>query len=297
MTLQFSKTEQQAAARLIKLALAEDLGQAGDLTCRALVAAEERAEVLVVARKPGVLAGVPVAEMVFRQFDNRVSWSSVIPDGTRLEAGTVAAKLSGPLRSLLTGERTALNFLQHLSGVATLTRRFVDAIAGTKAVILDTRKTLPGWRVLEKYAVRAGGGTNHRMGLYDGCLIKDNHLAAWSEWRKGATIAAAVRAARQQAPPGISVEVEVDTLDQLADALGGGPEIVLLDNMNPAMLAQAVTLRDERAPGVLLEASGGVTLETVAAIARTGVDRISVGALTHSAPALDLAFDWSRHVG
>jgi nicotinate-nucleotide pyrophosphorylase (carboxylating) len=151
--------------------------------------------------------------------------------------------------------------------------------------------------VLDKYAVRAGGGTNHRMGLFDGCLIKDNHLAAWVDRSAEASIADAIRAARKQVPPGISVEVEVDTLEQLADALGGSPDIVLLDNMKPEMLAKAVALRDEKAPSILLEASGGVSLENVAAIARTGVDRISVGALTHSAPALDLAFEWSRHVG
>ena len=295
--MHFGESERQAAERLIALALAEDLGEAGDLTCRALVAADERAEVLVVARRPGVLAGAPVAAMVFQKLDPQIQWISEFPDGTQLEQGTVVAKVVGPLRSLLTGERTALNFLQHLSGVATLTGRFVDAVAGTRAVILDTRKTVPGWRVLEKYAVRAGGGTNHRMGLFDGCLIKDNHLAAWAERRAGASIADAVREARRQVPAGIRVEIEVETIEQLADALGGSPEIVLLDNMHPRTLAKAVALRDERAPTILLEASGGVTLENVAEIARTGVDRISVGALTHSAPALDLAFDWSRHIG
>lgn len=182
-----------------------------------------------------------------------------------------------------------LNFMTHLSGIATLTRRFVDAVRGTRAEVLDTRKTLPGWRLLEKYAVRCGGGTNHRMGLYDGVLIKDNHLAAWTE---SDSIAAAVETARQRSPAGVSIEVEVDTLDQLSDALRGGPDIVLLDNMDVATLRQAVNIRDHTAPRVLLEASGGVTLETVAAIAQTGVERISVGGLTHSAPALDLAFDW-----
>jgi nicotinate-nucleotide pyrophosphorylase (carboxylating) len=252
---------------------------------------------LVVAREAGVLAGGPVAALVFEKLDRDAEYHALIPDGSTLARGTVAAKVVGPLRSLLTGERTALNFLQHLSGVATLTRRFVDAAAGTQAVILDTRKTIPGWRSLEKYAVRAGGGTNHRRGLYDGCLIKDNHIAAWREWTKGASLADAVREARSHVPHGIPIEIEVDTLEQLADALTGAPEIVLLDNMNVEQLRKAVELRNGRAPKVLLEASGGVTLATVAQIAATGVDRISSGALTHSAPALDLGFDWSRHLG
>lgn len=297
MSCRFEDPERLAAEELIRLALAEDLGEAGDLTCNALVAADERAEVLVVAREAGVLAGGPVAKLVFETLDSDVEWRPEVADGSKLNRGMVVAKVVGPLRSLLTGERTALNFLQHLSGVATLTRKFVEAVAGTRAVILDTRKTIPGWRALEKYAVRAGGGTNHRLGLYDGCLIKDNHLAAWSEWRKGASLADAVREARRKVAKGISVEIEVDTLEQLADALEGAPDIVLLDNMNTNLLRQAVTLRNERAPNVLLEASGGVTLETVAEIAKTGVERISSGALTHSARALDLAFDWSRHVG
>jgi nicotinate-nucleotide pyrophosphorylase (carboxylating) len=219
----------------------------------------------------------------------------------------------------------------HLSGVATLTRKFVDAVAGTKAVILDTRKTLPGWRRLEKYAVRAGGGTNHRMGLWDACLIKDNHLAAWRTGNPGSTIAEAVATARRAVAPSVSVEVEVDTLEQLADALAGRPDIVLLDNMDVAALRECVALRDRLAPGVQLEASGGIRLVGHAAslpvasssntsvgsnlntkdgqagslphekrqagslpyeIAATGVERMSVGAMTHSAPALDLAFDW-----
>ena len=179
--------------------------------------------------------------------------------------------------------------MTHLSGIATLTRAFVDAATGTHAKILDTRKTLPGWRLLEKYAVRCGGGTNHRMGLYDGVLIKDNHIAAWTE---SSSIAEAVRTARAKSPPGVSIEVEVDTFPQLIDALQGTPDIVLLDNMDVEKLSEAVRLRNRLAPGVLLEASGGVNLETVGGIARTGVERISVGALTHSAPALDLGFDW-----
>jgi nicotinate-nucleotide pyrophosphorylase (carboxylating) len=278
---------------LISLALAEDLSSAGDLTCAALIQPDEQAEVQVIARREGVVAGSPVGRMVFARLDASVHWETHLADGARVSPGSVVATVSGPLGSLLTGERTMLNFLTHLSGIATLTRRFVDAVQGTRAEILDTRKTLPGWRLLEKYAVRCGGGTNHRMGLYDGILIKDNHLAAWTE---SDSIAAAVEAARRHSPTGISIEVEVDTLEQLSDALRGRPDIVLLDNMNAAMLRQAVNTRDHTAPRVLLEASGGVSLETIAAIAQTGVERISVGGLTHSAPALDLAFDWKSRI-
>ena len=293
----FRELEQSAALQLIKLALAEDLGDAGDRTCQALIEPAERAEVLVVARAPGVLAGGNVAELVFQQLDPQVAWRPRLADGSPLAAGSVVASVAGPLASVLTGERAALNFLTHLSGIATLTRQFVDSVAGTMARIYDTRKTLPGWRVLEKYAVRCGGGTNHRMGLYDGCLIKDNHLAGWAAQRAGATVADAIRFARSRLPAGTPVEVEVDTLEQLADALAAPPEIVLLDNMDPPRLREAVRLRDSHAPAVQLEASGGVTLANVAEIAATGVDRISVGALTHSAPALDLAFDWKSASG
>lgn len=286
----FGEHEQAAAQRLIELAFVEDLSSIGDLTCRALIRPEQRATVQVVARSHGILAGSPIGRMVFAALDPTVHWEAQCQDGDRLVPGTVVANVSGPLSSLLIGERTMLNFMTHLSGIATLTQRFVDAIAGSRAKLLDTRKTLPGWRRLEKYAVRCGGGTNHRMGLYDGVLIKDNHLAAWTE---SACIAEAVRKARSTASAGVSIEVEVDTLGQLEDALRGNPDIVLLDNMPVETLREAVALRNRAAPGVLLEASGGVNLETVSQIAETGVERISVGALTHSAPALDLAFDWS----
>ena len=288
----FGEDERSAAAALIDLALPEDLQKTGDLTCRALIRDDEPGRVQVVARNEGVLAGGPVAEMVFAKLHADVEWTALIEDGTPLQSGDVAATVSGPLPALLIGERTALNFLTHLSGVATLTRAFVDAVAGTDAKILDTRKTLPGYRLLQKYAVRAGGGTNHRLGLYDGVLIKDNHLAAWSEHHQDATIADAVRRSRGSAPEGCSIEVEVDSIEQLADALNGSPDIVLLDNMDCGTLSEAVALRDASAPNVLLEASGSVTLETVGDIADTGVERISIGALTHSAAALDLAFDW-----
>jgi len=293
---EFQTAEQLAAETLIGLALAEDLHTAGDLTTTALVAESQQARVQVTARQVGILAGLPVAEAVFGKIDPSLCWETVLEDGSPLEPGVIVVTISGPLRSLLTAERTALNFLTHLSGIATLTRRFVDAIAGTDAAILDTRKTLPGWRTLEKYAVRLGGGTNHRIGLYDGILIKDNHLAAWSRAQPSATIADAVRAARQTATDDqntIPIEVEVDTLDQLVDALDGLPDIVLLDNMNVEMLREAVAIRNRTAPDVQLEASGGITLDHVAAVAQTGVERISVGAITHSAPAVDLALDWT----
>lgn len=289
----FGTSEQAAAETLIELALAEDLASAGDLTCAALICANEQAAVQVVARKTGVLSGATIGRRVFAHLDVAVRWKCHRRDGDAVSPGMAIATVSGPLRSLLIGERTMLNFMTHLSGIASLTRCFVDAVQGTRAVILDTRKTLPGWRLLEKYAVRCGGGTNHRMGLYDGVLIKDNHLAAWTE---SSSIAAAVETARQRSPAGVSIEVEVDSLDQLEDALRGQPDIVLLDNMHVATLVRAVAIRDRAAPSVLLEASGGVTLETVTAIAHTGVERISVGGLTHSAPALDLAFDWKSRL-
>ena len=284
----------EAADRLISMALAEDLDRAGDLTSSALIPADLMGVIQIVARSPGRLAGGPIAERVFRTVDERCHVRLFLEDGSRLERGMVVAEVRGAVRSLLTAERTALIFLTHLSGIATLTRRYVDAVAGTRARVLDTRKTLPGWRALAKYAVACGGGTNHRMGLYDGILIKDNHLGAWTSGADRSSIAAAVRHSRSVAPAGISIEVEVDSLVQLEDALAGAPDIVLLDNMSLEELRSAVAMRDERAPGVLLEASGGVNLETVGPISRTGVDRISVGALTHSAPTLDLAFDWIR---
>lgn len=288
---EFFLADRVAAAMLIELALAEDLRDVGDLTSQAIIDAELTAEIDVVARKSGVLAGTPVAELVLSHVDPETDWNAHIDDGMRLEPGTVIATVSGSVQSLLKAERTVLNFLTELSGVATLTAQFVEAVGGTKAVILDTRKTWPGWRCLQKYAVRAGGGTNHRMGLFDGVLIKDNHLAAWSGG-DGRSIAEAVRQARATVPEGISIEVEVDTLDQLQEVLPAEPEIVLLDNMSPEELRRAVETRNETASQVLLEASGGVTLETVRSIAETGVDRISIGALTHSVTALDIGFDW-----
>jgi nicotinate-nucleotide pyrophosphorylase (carboxylating) len=291
---QFGDRERRNVEALLAMSIAEDLEQAGDITTAATIPGQARGIGRLVARSPGVLAGLPVVERIAAEFELIAHWKSYRADGDRLEPGMEVARLAGPMRSLLAMERIALNFLQRLSGIATLTARYVSATAGTRSAIYDTRKTTPGWRALEKYAVRCGGGFNHRFGLYDAVLIKDNHLA-WlaSATTAGATdpIVAAIASARANAPPGTTVEVEVDTLDQFDVALGCGPDIILVDNLGPDRVAEAVRRRDAVAPGVRLEASGGVTLETVAALAATGVDRISVGALTHSAPALDLALD------
>lgn len=286
MTL--SSAEVGAADALIGLALAEDLGTGGDRTSLATIPQAATARAAFVARGAGVVAGLPVAERVCRAVSGALNFAPAVPDGTPTARGTVVATVSGPLRAVLAAERTALNFLQRLSGVASLTRKYVEAVSGFRARVLDTRKTTPGWRLLEKYAVRAGGGTNHRVGLYDGILIKDNHLAGL-----GGDVRRAVEAARAFAGnAGLPVEVEVDTLDQLEVALAVRADIVLLDNMSLDQLRAAVARRDALAPGVLLEASGGVNLTTVRDIAATGVDRVSVGALTHSAPALDIGLDY-----
>lgn len=290
--LEFGPAERSGAQTLVRLALREDLADAGCLTCNALIAPESRAEVHIVARTAGVVAGLPIGPLVFEELGHRVAWVSEVKDGSRVEPGQVVARVVGPLATILIGERTVLNFMTHLSGIASLTNRYVELIAGCKAVILDTRKTLPGWRSLAKYAVRAGGGTNHRIGLYDGVLIKDNHIAAWSRQIGNSSLAAAVKQARSKTPKPLTIEVEVDTISQLHDAIDGQPDIVLLDNMSIEQLQSAVEFRNRFAPRVLLEASGGVNLNTVRAIAETGVDRISIGALTHSAPSLDLAFDF-----
>ena len=284
----FSPQEAEAADALIRLALAEDLGTAGDRTSLATIPEATTARAAFVARGPGVVAGLPVAERVCRAVSAALTFAPAVPDGTPTQKGLTLATVSGPLRAILAAERTALNFLQRLSGVASLTRKYVEAASGFRAQILDTRKTTPGWRLLEKYAVRAGGGTNHRVGLYDGILIKDNHIAGL-----GGDVRRAVEAARGfPGNAGLPVEVEVDTLEQLEVALAVRADIVLLDNMSSEQLRAAVARRDAVAPGVLLEASGGVNLTTVRDIAATGVDRISVGALTHSAPALDIGLDY-----
>jgi len=238
-----------------------------------------------VARQAGVAAGFPVAAEVFRQIDERVRLEQLVPEGGEFDAGETLAVAEGPVRALLQGERVALNFVQRLSATATMTRRYVDAVAGTKAQILDTRKTTPGLRDLEKYAVRCGGGTNHRRDLAAMAMIKDNHREALA--REGRSLADGVAAIRARRP-GIEVEVEVDSLDEIDAALKGRPEWILLDNMPPAEMAEAVRRVAGRAK---LEASGGITLETVRAAAESGVDAISIGALTHSAVALDISLE------
>ena len=267
---------------LVKAALAEDIGS-GDVTTQALVPEDSFATAVMVARESLVMAGVDLALAAFQQVDERVEFGIEVLDGQNGVLGQALLRVQGPTRALLTAERTALNFLQRLSGVATLTAQFVGQVAGTRAQILDTRKTTPGWRALEKYAVACGSGTNHRMGLYDQVLIKDNHLVALD-----GEIAAAVARARE-ASPELKIEVEADTVEQARAAADAGADIVLLDNMNCDELREAIEQIDGRAK---TEASGDVTLETVRGIAETGVDFISVGALTHSAPAVDIAFDF-----
>ena len=286
--------EARNAETLIALALAEDLAQVGDITCAATIPCQARGTARFVARAPGVLAGLPVAAHLVGRFQLETHWKPYMADGERLDAGSVIAEIAGPVRSILALERTTLNFLQRLSGIATLTAQFVAAVEGTRAAIFDTRKTTPGWRALEKYAVRCGGGHNHRMGLYDAVLIKDNHLAYLHSRTGTDGIAAAVAAARAHAPRSAFIEIEVDSLEQLERALRCDPDIILVDNLGPEVLAEAVRRRNATAPRIELEASGGVSLTTVLDLARTGVDRISVGALTHSAPALDIALDFER---
>ncbi|MBN2583556.1 MAG: carboxylating nicotinate-nucleotide diphosphorylase [Planctomycetes bacterium] len=274
------------ATRLIAAAIDEDLA-GGDATSQACLG-DGAASAAIVARQAGVAAGLWLIELIYAQIDAAVEVRTEAGDGDAIAAGQLLAAVHGPARAVLAGERTVLNFLQHLSGIATMTRAFVDTVKGTAAAICDTRKTTPGWRRLEKYAVRCGGGTNHRMGLYDEVLIKDNHVAL-----AGCPIEQLVARARERFGADMVVEIEVDTLDQLRSVLPLATDMVLLDNMTLNQLRQAVALRDQlgRNGRPLLEASGGVTLATVRGIAETGVDRISVGALTHSAPALDIAMD------
>jgi len=280
--LPFPLTDAEITAQ-VRVALQEDQAF-NDVSTLATVVSSRHVRSAIVARRDGVIAGVPLAVEAFRQLDSAVTIRVEAYDGARVKAGDVVMHINGHARGTLSAERTALNYLQHLSGIATLTARFVDAVAGTSAQILDTRKTTPGWRALEKYAVRAGGGTNHRMDLRSGVLIKDNHLAAI-----GGDIAMAVTRARGLAMSGTAIEVECDTLEQVDAAVAAGADWVLLDNMSLEQLREAV----DRCRGrVITEASGGVTLDTVRRIADTGVDRISIGALTHSAPALDLGLDF-----
>lgn len=270
----------QQVRKIVARAFIEDLGQ-GDLTTTLTVPESAKARGIFYSKQPLVVAGFPVAEEVFRLLQPDYLWDALISDGTEVPAGQPLARVEGKAATLLSGERVALNFLQRLSGIATLTRKFKDRLAGLKTEVLDTRKTTPGLRILEKYAVRVGGGTNHRMGLDDGILIKNNHIAI------AGGIGTAVRSVNREKPAGMPIEIEVRTRQELDEAIASGADIVLLDNMTPEEVAACVGLARGR---VLLEVSGGVGLENIRAYAETGVDRISVGALTHSAPAVDINF-------
>ena len=266
----------------VRAALLEDLGRAGDITTNATIPAMKQARAVIAARQPGIVTGLDLAKAAFRLLDPALSFDARIADGAAVTPGAILATIEGPARALLSAERVALNFLGRLSGIATLTSRYVAAVAHTKVRIVCTRKTTPGLRTFEKYAVLCGGGFNHRFGLDDAILIKDNHIAV------AGGIIPALRAVKAAIGHLVKIEIEVDTLDQLDEVLTEGADVVLLDNMTPARLREAVA----RVKGRLLtEASGGVTLETVAAIAESGVDMISVGALTHSAQVLDVGLD------
>ncbi len=267
----------------VAAALEEDLGSMGDITTDAIIPANAQGEASIIVRKPGVIAGLDLAEATFKSLDPDVRFTRIVEDASKVEAGGTIANLAGKTRALLTGERTALNFLGHLSGIATLTATYVAAVEGTRAKIVETRKTTPNLRAPEKYAVRCGGGMNHRFGLYDAVLVKDNHIAA------AGGLADALNTLRAAVGHLVKIEVEVDTLDQLEEALRFPIDAVLLDNMDVGTLKKAVALVKGR---VVTEASGGVTLENVGEIAKTGVDLISVGALTHSARSLDSSLEW-----
>jgi nicotinate-nucleotide pyrophosphorylase (carboxylating) len=267
----------------VRQALEEDLGRAGDVTTDSIVPSDATARAVIAAREPGVVAGLVAGALAFTLIDPAIRVTAKAPDGSAVAKGDVIAELDGPARGLLTGERVALNFLGHLSGVASATHALVEAIAGTKARIICTRKTTPGLRVLEKYAVRCGGGLNHRFGLDDAVLVKDNHIQA------AGGVAEAIRALRGKTGPLVKIEIEVDTLDQLKIALAEGADAILIDNMAPETMREAVAIAKGRAS---LEASGGITLARVRSVAESGVDFISSGALTHSARSLDIGLDF-----
>lgn len=271
--------------RIVSEALAEDLAY-GDVTTEALVPSELEGKAAILVKKDGVLAGKDAAKEVFRQVDRSLRFKALVKDGAKVGKGKLVATIEGKMASMLKAERTALNFLQHLSGIATETARYVDAVAGTKAIIMDTRKTIPSLRLLEKYAVRVGGGHNYRLNLGDGVLIKDNHLAILRS--SGVGLGESVKKARKRAPRTMKVEVEVESVKQAREALSAGADIIMLDNMKLKDMRRVVELVHGRA---LLEASGGITLDNVRSVAETGVDLISVGALTHSVKALDISME------
>ncbi|MCZ4289088.1 carboxylating nicotinate-nucleotide diphosphorylase [Hoeflea alexandrii] len=270
----------------VRAALIEDLGRAGDITSNATIGPEKQATAEMNSREEGVIAGLPLAATAFRLIDPAIRFEALVADGARVEPGTLIARISGPARGLLSAERVALNYLMHLSGIATYTARFADAIAHTEARVTCTRKTIPGLRSVEKYAVRCGGGSSHRYGLDDAILIKDNHIAV------AGGIAEALRAAKAFAGHLVRIEIEVDTLEQFAQVLNEGADVCLLDNMGPDMLRQAVAMNAARSGGpIKLEASGNVNLDTIRAIAETGVDYISTSKITMAAPTLDIGLD------
>ena len=278
---------------LIGLALSEDLGDRGDVTSQTFIPSASTSFARIVAREECIASGLSTALEVFRRIDPRLEVTLRCSEGERLSQGATLIELKGSTRSILSGERTALNFLGRLCGIATLSARYAEKARGTRAVLLDTRKTTPGWRLLEKQAVKAGGCTNHRMGLHDAVLVKDNHLAALGSLDALPTVISNLRAEH----PSLPIEVEADTLEQVERLLTmTGIDVILLDNMDATMMRKALTLRNTLSPAVLLEASGGVTLETLRQIADTGVDRISVGALTHSAPNADLSMELGHAV-
>lgn len=300
-TIIWDRRVEDDCRQVVRLAVREDLGRLFDWTTLALVDEGTPGRADVVLRTAGVVAGLRAVPVILDEMDVQAQWETCVADGAAVGPGTVLATIAGEARDLLTTERPILNLLGRLCGIATLTRRYVEAIAGTGARVYDTRKTTPGWRRLEKYAVHCGGGANHRTGLFDAVLIKDNHLAIASSSGEHVTPRQAVEKARgflQEMTPEIPqaaemvVEVEVDTLDQLRDVLPARPDIVLLDNMPPETLREAVSIRNGLAAEVELEASGGIDLTTIRAAADTGVERISVGALTHAAVSLDVGLDW-----
>ena len=274
-----NELELKAAQTLIELALKEDVGD-GDITTDNIIPAESRRKAKMVAKADGVVAGLPVAEMVFRKLDANLVWEVKTPEGSRVKKGDVMVEFEGTYRALLTGERTALNFLQRLSGIATMSAKYADAVKDFKTVILDTRKTLPGFRILDKYAVKTGGASNHRIGLYDMAMIKDNHIEV------AGGITKAVEAVRSKIKPGILIEVETTTLAQVQEAIDAKADIIMLDNMDNETMKKGVELIAGRAK---VEASGNMTLERLREVAVTGVDYISIGALTHSVSALDIS--------
>jgi len=285
---------------IVQLAIKEDIGD-GDITSKIFIPDGSETKGMLIAKEAGIVAGLPVAGYVLSQIDENLIFTSNIEDGSRVKKGTIIGSVKGLTLSLLSAERLVLNFLQRLSGIATATNRFAEKIKGYRTQIMDTRKTAPGWRYLEKYAVRVGGGINHRMGLYDQILIKDNHLKAMGSEKENGTISRLVRKAREQIENGMLIEVEVEDLCQIKDVVDAGVDIILFDNMEPSKIREAVDIVKEieknqdagTGKSILTEASGNITIENVEEYADAGVDRISVGAITHSARVLDISFDIS----